>query len=255
MHRRHLSVRGRAEVGVQEISASNNISDCEYTVWARAEQICAQAGGIWVRGQDLRERITKPEREINKSCSEIERPWSWIKIGKKAPYVFTSAQLSEHTANIVSELSFWQEHEVICLSSSRQFILYYRTFFFFSFPNKHVVVLQIYRDLTWNWPGMHFFSLFVDIFTNHKLMIIHHQSEYFIFDACFTCLLLIFGPSITAWSKYSSHCTVWTSALCLIGKADSSVFDKKVMYHRCCFCSRNALSELAFFLCSIIQPG
>lgn len=60
-------------------------------------------------------------------------------------------------------------------------------------------------DLTGHWPGMHL-SVVVDIFSNHKWMIIHHQCEYFVFDACFTCLLLIFGPSITAWSKYSCHC-------------------------------------------------
>lgn len=35
--------------------------------------------------------------------------------------VFTSAWLSEHTANIVSKLSFWQEYEVICLCSTSIF--------------------------------------------------------------------------------------------------------------------------------------
>lgn len=40
--------------------------------------------------------------------------------------VFTSAQLSVHTASTAPQLSLcWQEHEVICLCGTLHFILYY----------------------------------------------------------------------------------------------------------------------------------
>lgn len=73
--------------------------------------------------------------------------------GKNTP--LTSGRLSKHTANSVSKLSFWQEHEVICLCCMlyTSFLLSYlysgslvsclqKSYFLFSFHDKPVLVLS-----------------------------------------------------------------------------------------------------------------
>lgn len=79
-------------------------------------------------------------------------------------------------------------------------------FFSFSFPKKPVELLKIYRDLNLKLIRNASVCLLLTYSLITNWWWIHHQCECFVFDACFTCLLLIFGQSITAWSKYSCHC-------------------------------------------------
>lgn len=79
-------------------------------------------------------------------------------------------------------------------------------FFSFSFPNKPVELLEIYSDLNLKLIRNASVCLLLTYSLITNWWWIHHQCECFVFDACFTCLLLIFGQSITAWSKYSCHC-------------------------------------------------
>lgn len=78
----------------------------------------------------------------------------------------TSARRSEHTANVVSKLSFWQEHEVICLRCTSFLLPYLSTSlqiwlsFLLLFPQQTVSLVQIYTYLIWNWKRAHLSDFF-----------------------------------------------------------------------------------------------
>ena len=127
MHRSSLSARKRAEAGVQEICASNNISKCKQFKQKQSKSKRKQ-GLFKCERRVFRKIITKSESEINKSCFQIERPRSRIKIGKSPISLWELLQREAWHHFWVGQSDSFQLDKTFSLISKKEVSVFFQTF-------------------------------------------------------------------------------------------------------------------------------